>query len=132
MDRDGRPRTRSFASNGPVSMVCGGERRITASSSAARRLGQRSTHSRASRQASHAPTFRTPAGSAAASCYAAFIARPLADAQRSITLRLPLRLIAARRRLTPQASRDSPRRHTSKHDGPPGHALPQSLSGKTP
>ena len=33
---------------------------------AARRLGQRSTHSRAICRARHAPTFRTPAGSAAA------------------------------------------------------------------
>jgi hypothetical protein len=42
--------------------------RITASSSAARRLRQRPTHSRAFWLASHAPTYRTPAGSAAASC----------------------------------------------------------------
>jgi len=37
---------------------------------AARRLRQRSSHSRAFWRASHAPTFRTPAGSAAASCWA--------------------------------------------------------------
>jgi hypothetical protein len=47
--------------------------RLTAPSSAARRLGQRSTHSRAFRRASHAPILRTPAGSAAASCSAAQI-----------------------------------------------------------
>ena len=40
---------------------------------------------------------------AAASCSATFIARPPAQAQRSLTLRLPLRLIPARRRLTSQA-----------------------------
>jgi hypothetical protein len=48
--------------------------------------------------------FRPPAGSAAASCYASLIARPVAEAQRSLTLRLPLRLGAARRRLTSQAA----------------------------
>jgi hypothetical protein len=84
-------------------MVCGGERRITASSSAARRLGHRPIHSRAVWQARHAPTFRTPAGSAAASCYAFVNARPVAEAQRPLSLRLHLRLIAARRRLASQA-----------------------------
>ena len=59
-------------------------------------------------------------------------ARPLADAQRSLTLKLPLRLIAARRRLTPRARLHYPPRLASKHDGPPGKGLPQSLSGKTP
>ena len=101
-------------------------------SSAARRLGQRSTHSRASWQASHHPTFRTPAGSAAASCYAAFIARPPTQAQRPLTLRLPLRLIGARRRLTPRAGLHYPPRLASEHDGPASKGLPQSLSGKTP
>jgi hypothetical protein len=46
-----------------------GVRCRTASSSAAGRLGQRLTHSRAFWQASHHPTFRPPAGSAAASCW---------------------------------------------------------------
>jgi len=78
------------------------------------------------------PTFRTPAGSAAASCYAAFTARPSADAQRSITLRLPRRLIAARRRPTPRARLHYPPRLASEHDGPPSKGLPQSLSSKTP
>jgi hypothetical protein len=39
------------------------------------------------------PTFGTPAGSAAASCYASVNARPVAEAQRSPTLRLPVRLL---------------------------------------
>jgi hypothetical protein len=70
---------------------------LTDPSSAARRLRHRLPHSTAIWRATQAPTFRTPAGSAAASCYAAFIARRSADAQRFLTLRLPLRLIAARR-----------------------------------
>ena len=70
-DRDGGPQTGALASIGPVSMLCGGERRITASSSAARRPRLRYPHSTATRQARQPPTFRTPAGSAAASCYAA-------------------------------------------------------------
>ena len=47
---------------------------LTASRSAARRLGQWSTHSRATWQTRHAPTFRTPAGLALATCRAAHLA----------------------------------------------------------
>jgi len=75
---------------------------------------------------------RPPAESASATCYASFIARPPADAQRPITLRLPLRLITARRRLTPRARLHYPPRLACEHDGPPSKGLPQSLSGKTP
>ena len=106
--------------------------RRTASSSAARRLGQRPTNSRAFWRARHPPTFRTPAGSAAASCYAASTARPSAEAQRPLTLRLPRRLIAARRRPTPRARLHYPPRLASEHVGPPSKGLPQSLSSKTP
>jgi hypothetical protein len=38
----------------------------------------------------------------------------------------------ARRRLTPQARRDSPPRLTSNHNGPPSHGPPQSFTGNTP